>query len=431
MPILFPISPVTGQIYTAPSGQSWRWNGAAWESLGSPAFVGTGGSTGATGATGSTGATGTTGSTGATGATGSTGPTGATGANGTTGATGATGTTGATGATGTTGSTGATGATGSTGSTGATGSTGSTGSTGATGSTGSTGSTGETGATGSTGATGATGSTGSTGSTGATGSTGPTGETGATGPAGFASLNGLTQSIQFFTSSSTDYNVILSITSSGQTHSFVTTLSATISGDKIFLNSVTVSNTFNVSGQTNLKGFTATAGLISGTGSDILNLISTGTGSTIFKAQGTFGELFSIVDSATGSIFNVNDISGIPVFRVNSDDTVQIGSYQSPASYTTKKILAVTGSNTIYSIPTSTFTGGFFDYVLSNSGNLRSGSIMSVWSGTTVSYSDTSTLDIGNTTAVDMVMSISGSNALLQASASTTGWTIKTIIRLI
>lgn len=121
MSIVFPSSPSIGQIYSLPTGESWQWNGFAWESLGE----GTVGATGPTGPTGPTGATGVTGPSG-----GPIGPTGATGTTGTTGSTGATGATGTTGSTGATGATGETGATGATGETGATGPTGETGATG-------------------------------------------------------------------------------------------------------------------------------------------------------------------------------------------------------------------------------------------------------------------------------------------------------------
>lgn len=58
MAISFPISPIIGQIYTLPSGESWEWNGSAWESLGSPGVTGPAGPAGPTGPTGPTGATG-------------------------------------------------------------------------------------------------------------------------------------------------------------------------------------------------------------------------------------------------------------------------------------------------------------------------------------------------------------------------------------
>jgi hypothetical protein len=34
MAINFPQSPSIGQIYTLPTGESWRWNGSAWSALG-------------------------------------------------------------------------------------------------------------------------------------------------------------------------------------------------------------------------------------------------------------------------------------------------------------------------------------------------------------------------------------------------------------
>ena len=49
MAISFPVSPSVGQIYTLPTGQSWRWNGSAWESLGSPGAAGPAGPAGPTG----------------------------------------------------------------------------------------------------------------------------------------------------------------------------------------------------------------------------------------------------------------------------------------------------------------------------------------------------------------------------------------------
>jgi len=192
MPISFPTSPTLGQIYTLPTGQSWRWNGDAWESVGSPYVVGPQGPAGPTGPIGSTGPSGTTGPTGATGSQGVTGPTGPTGVTGPTGSTGPTGPTGSQGITGPTGVTGNTGNTGPTGATGATGETGSQGITGPTGETGPTGATGSQGITGPTGETGPTGPTGATGSTGSQGITGPTGETGPTGPTGDTGPQGVT-----------------------------------------------------------------------------------------------------------------------------------------------------------------------------------------------------------------------------------------------
>ena len=47
----------------------------------------------------------------------------------------------------------------------------------------------------------------------------------------------------------------------------------------------------------------------------------------VFTIEGGFGTLFSVTDELSGSLFSVNDISGIPIFEVFSDDTVKIGTY--------------------------------------------------------------------------------------------------------
>ena len=50
---------------------------------------------------------------------------------------------------------------------------------------------------------------------------------------------------------------------------------------------------------------------------------------------------------------------------------------------------------------------------------------MSIWSGTTASYSETQTTDIGNTSGVSLTSSISGVNSLYTFGTSTAGWNIK------
>jgi hypothetical protein len=79
--INWPSNPTSGDEYTSPNGNSWRWNGFSWVALGNT-VTGPTGATGPQGATGDTGPTGPTGDTGATGATGATGETGSTGPTG-------------------------------------------------------------------------------------------------------------------------------------------------------------------------------------------------------------------------------------------------------------------------------------------------------------------------------------------------------------
>ena len=72
-------------------------------------------------------------------------------------------------------------------------------------------------------------------------------------------------------------------------------------------------------------------------------------GSTVFNIEGSQGTLFAVTDELSGSLFSVNDISGIPIFEVFSDDTVKIGTYNDEAIIVNGNSAIVTGS----------FTGSF------------------------------------------------------------------------
>ena len=61
-----------------------------------------------------------------------------------------------------------------------------------------------------------------------------------------------------------------------------------------------------------------------GTGSALLVYKS---GSTVLDVQGSSGQLFSVTDSLTGSLFSVNTVAGLPVIEAFSDNTVNIGKY--------------------------------------------------------------------------------------------------------
>jgi hypothetical protein len=191
-----------------------------------------------------------------------------------------------------------------------------------------------------------------------------------------------------------------------------------------------------VSGNTRIYGgISAQTATISGSGQSILTVIGSGNSTTspLFTVQGSSGELFSVNDSLVGSLFSVNDISGLPILEVFSDNTTLMGSYQAPSLNTTTRVTLTAGTNTVYSIPTSAYTGAFIDYTLVSTGTTgaRAGNIMTIWSGSTAQYTETSTNDIGNTAGVTFSVAVSGNNAVLSSSATTTGWTLKTIVRSI
>jgi len=73
----------------------------------------------------------------------------------------------------------------------------------------------------------------------------------------------------------------------------------------------------------------------------------------------------------------------------------------------------------------------FFDYLVKNGTNLRAGTVASVHNGTSASFFDNSTTDLGDTSGVVLSVDISGNDLRLKADASTDNWEIKCIVRAI
>jgi hypothetical protein len=188
-----------------------------------------------------------------------------------------------------------------------------------------------------------------------------------------------------------------------------------------------ITNTGTISTNTRISGSFNTAA-----SGSVLTVIGSGSAQPIFTVQGSQGELFSVTDSLSGSLFSVNDISGLPIMEVFSDNTILMGDYQDPMLLTTRKIAQTnSGSFVVYSIPTASYDGAFIDYTIKSGSNARAGTIMSTWAGSSIEFTEVDTMDIGSTTAVGLTMLLSGSNAVMTGSSSTGAWTIRTIIRTI
>ena len=170
--------------------------------------------------------------------------------------------------------------------------------------------------------------------------------------------------------------------------------------------------------------------VFSGTGTDVVQIYGSGDTTPIFRVEGSAGELFSITDSLTGELFAVNNISAETILSVNSDNTILWGDPTVPSLNTTVKKSINSGLSEIYSIPVSAYTGGFFEYTVTGSG-ARAGSIMSIFSGTSIDFNETTTNDIGDTSGITFDMNVSGGTANLTVSATTNSWEIRTIVRSI
>jgi hypothetical protein len=191
-----------------------------------------------------------------------------------------------------------------------------------------------------------------------------------------------------------------------------------------------VTGSLNISGSVTTTSLTSSTVLISGSGTNRLIVIGSGSAQPIFTVQGSQGELFSITDSLSGSLFSVNDISGLPILEVFSDNTTLMGSYLDPMLITTTKLITTSsGAFILYSLPTSSYDTAFFEYSIKSGSNARAGSIMAIQSGTSVNFTETTTTDFGSTSGFGFIVQIAGANMILTGSATTSGWTIKTIVR--
>jgi hypothetical protein len=233
------------------------------------------------------------------------------------------------------------------------------------------------------------------------------------------SLSGTTLSGETYFSGSTPLNTIIqniasqySGGTSTTTGNFLPLSGGTVTGNTIFT-----------------LGLTGNTAVFSSSTNNVLNIVGSGSTSPIFRVQGSQGELFAVTDSLTGSLFSVNDISGLPVLEAFSDATVLMGNYSAPSLNTTVRLTVNSGTTNIYSIPTSAYTGAFFEYTANDSLNARAGSVMAIFSGTSVQFTEVNTTDIGNTSGITVSVVVSSGNAIFIASATTNSWTVKTIVR--
>jgi hypothetical protein len=112
---------------------------------------------------------------------------------------------------------------------------------------------------------------------------------------------------------------------------------------------------------TNLAGATAERLRISGAGN-----VSIGTTSTTnkFEVAGTAGQLFSVSDSFTGTIFSVNDVSGIPSIEVLDTGLVKLAQYNGAVAIGTGTITSSTAELSVYGML----------YTLGSQGEIRASS---------------------------------------------------------
>jgi len=85
----------------------------------------------------------------------------------------------------------------------------------------------------------------------------------------------------------------------------------------------------------------------------------------------------------------------------------------------------IVGSNNLFQQATGSYTSAHGKYTLYKGANARAGEFVIVWNGTTVTYYDNATTDIGNTTDITFLSAIISSQIQINAVAASSGWTVK------
>ena len=157
--------------------------------------------------------------------------------------------------------------------------------------------------------------------------------------------------------------------------------------------------------------------------SNVLSVQGSGLEATIFDVNGPSGQLFSVVDGLSGSLFSVNTISGLPVMEVFSDASIRLGQYSNPILSLTTTTASLNGA---LAVTSGTVTVNSGSVIITKSGSTSDplfdvegaqGQLFSVidsFQGSLMSVNDISGFPILDVRSDDTVtMGTFGSNALV------------------
>ena len=125
----------------------------------------------------------------------------------------------------------------------------------------------------------------------------------------------------------------------------------------------------------------------------------------------------SLLVSGSGLVVT-GSLSTLETFNINN------ARFNSTSSATT------TGTTIVSSNATGSFNSAFYNYYISSGSNARAGQIMSVWSGSTIQYTEVTTNDIGNTNTASLAVTLATGNVRLSFTAPGV-WTVRSIVNLL
>ena len=171
--------------------------------------------------------------------------------------------------------------------------------------------------------------------------------------------------------------------------------------------------------------------------------------------SGESGELFSVIDSLTGTIFSVNDISGVPSIEVDDDGTVRfaeldgnvlIGTTVDDATHKLQIsgnvsinshlildaetiTLATTAQTQISSFPVAAYSSGKFVIQAKISGEVHASELIVVHDGTTASVTEYGVIYTGSAPLANYDVDISAGNVRILATGASATSTVYKITK--
>lgn len=91
----------------------------------------------------------------------------------------------------------------------------------------------------------------------------------------------------------------------------------------------------------------------------------------------------------------------------------------------TINVYTAIGANTLVGTVTGSYNSAFFNYSAASASNARAGQITTIWNGSSIVFSETTTNDIGNTSGVTFTASLSGNTIAVTAGTTSANWNIK------
>jgi hypothetical protein len=100
------------------------------------------------------------------------------------------------------------------------------------------------------------------------------------------------------------------------------------------------------------------------------------------------------------------------------------------AEFNSTSSATIAGTTIVSSYATASANSAFYNYYISSGSNARAGQIMSVWSGSTIQYTEVTTNDIGNTNTASFAVTLATGNVRLSFTAPGV-WTVRSIVNLL